>query len=95
VIDNYQITVDSAKKLISPLLFLNAIFLTLVIGSFLAGSAQTAIYFATFYLIELLLFIVFFIPVFFYQIVKGRGLKYSLSKGMLSFGDFYHYISPW
>ena len=86
---------NSAIKMVRPLLILNAVFLTLVVITFLVASPKAAIYFAIFFLIEALLFVVFFLPVFLYQILKGRGLKYSLSKGMLSFGDFYHVISPW
>lgn len=89
-------TINQAKGMLKPLLALNVIFVLLVVTTAVVfNRPQMAIYFGIFFLIEILLFTIFFLPVFIYNLIRGRGIKYSLSKAMLAFGDFYHYVSPW
>jgi Cu/Ag efflux pump CusA len=93
---NESETIESAKKMIWPLLALNTIILVIIlVAMFIFNSTETAMYFAIFYVVEAFLFVLFFLPVFCYNLIKHRRLKYSLSKGMHAFGDFYHFISPW
>lgn len=87
--------INNAKLAFKILLLVNLFFVIGVLTALMIfEDKETAFMFFTFFLIELLMFVVFFVPVFVYNLVKGRGIKYSLSKGMLAVGDFYKYFSP-
>ena len=85
----------SAKYKLKYLLIVNVMvfILTLVGGYF--GGANTSIYFFGFYVIEVLIFVSLFIPIFAFWLFKGKSIKLSASKAMQSFGDFYQFITPW
>lgn len=88
--------IRQAKNILKPLLAVNIVVLVFIIMAFTVfSSPDSAIYFGIFYLIEFFMFLIIFFPVFVYSLAKRRGIKYSLAKGMLAFGDFYHYIVPW
>lgn len=88
--------INRAKGMLKPLLALNVIFaLMVLLTKVVFDSPETATYFGVFFFIEIFLFAIFFAPVFIYNLIRGRGIRYSSSKAMLAFGDFYHYVSPW
>lgn len=85
----------SAKLKLKYLLIVNVmVFILALIGGYF-GGINTFFYFFGFYVIEVLIFIVQFIPVFTFWLFKGKSIKLSASKAMQSFGDFYQYITPW
>jgi|GEM_PF-3280930 len=87
--------ITSANLKFRILLQLNTLIfgLSLIGGYF--GGVDTFAYCIGFYAIETLMFIVLFIPVFVYWVLKGKTIKLSASKAMLSFGDFYQNLTSW
>ncbi|MEH6348059.1 MAG: hypothetical protein V7785_23380 [Bermanella sp.] len=86
---------NKAKSAFKILLLVNLFFAIGVLTALLVfKEKEIATTLFIFFPVELLMFIVFFVPVFIYNLVKGRGIKYSLSKGILAVGDFYIYFSP-
>ena len=84
---------SEAKRLFKYLILVNLAFLLLTIFEAMFLSERPFPYFAIFYLIEALLFVVFFIPVFVFHIIKGKSFQYSVA--VARFGDFYHAVTRW
>uniref|UniRef100_UPI00402BE2A7 hypothetical protein n=1 Tax=Methylomonas sp. PHL2-19 TaxID=3438878 RepID=UPI00402BE2A7 len=85
----------SAKLKLKYLFIVNVmVFILALVGGYF-GGANTGIYFFGFYVIEILIFIALFIPIFTFWLFKGKSIKLSASKAIQSFGDFYQFITPW
>jgi hypothetical protein len=87
--------VARARLSFKNLVIINIIILVLTIAGVYLGTVKVSLYFAIFYAIEALMFVVFFIPVFTYYLFNRKSIKLAASKAMLCFGDFYQYMTPW
>ncbi|NOV29571.1 hypothetical protein [Methylomonas sp. ZR1] len=92
--DDNEIIINAKLKL-KYLLIVNVMVFVLALTGGYFGGINTFIYFFGFYVIEVLVFVGLFIPIFTFWLFKGRSIKISASKAVQSFGDFYHFITPW
>lgn len=85
----------SPKLKLKYLLIVNIMFFIFALVGGYFGGINTSIYFLGFYVIEALVFVVLFIPIFTFWLFKVKSIKLSASKAMQSFGVFYQYMTPW
>ncbi len=60
-----------------------------LIDMYFSSDMKTVLYSMTFFFVEIMFVVFWFIPVFIYHLVKGKTLKLALAKAQLSYSDFY------
>ena len=86
---------ENARKYFKIVVWVNVAFLIFTIIELLMLKTSSFPYMAIFFFIEVILFIILFIPSFTYHLIKKRTLKYSASRALINLGDSYQYITPW
>ena len=82
--------IKSAKKSLMILIGVNFFMAAVVfIVMCFSNDLKTVLYSMTFFFVELMFIVFWFIPVTIYFLIKGNKLKLALAKAQLSYGDFY------
>ncbi len=82
--------IRAAKKSLMVLIGLNILIAAVVlIVVYFSNDVKTVLYSMTFFVVEFIFIVFWFVPVLIYHLVKGNGLKLALAKAQLSYGDFY------
>lgn len=92
---NEEEVYKNTREHLKIILWVNVAFLVFTIIELSISGAKTFPYMSIFFVLEILMFILFYMPSFIYHIIKGRSLKYSSSKALLSFGDTLSFFGSW